>query len=267
MFTTQRKLLSQNFLKDRGLVDRLIRDSGISKQDVVLEIGPGKGIITEGLLVASKKVVAIEIDGTLFATLQNRFRKYQHLELIKGDFLRFGLPIENYKVFSNIPFAITGEIVKKLLLADNPPSSCNLIVQKEVVEKFLVNSEKNFMLGILFYPWFKFKVGYQFERDDFRPNPGVDLSFLRIAKRRVPLIPLRDIEMYRDFVVYQFTKNRLAGRWRPERWLISYLKNTPCRGAFAKWQTEQKNLVKIHRTRNDRNWKKFGTVKVADFVN
>lgn len=257
MFKTRRKLLSQNFLKDRGLIKHLVRASGVSWNDTVLEIGAGSGMITECLVSTSKKVIAIEIDEELFSGLSMTFGKNDGVELILGNFLELKLPSEPYKVFSNIPFSITSEIVKKLLFSSNPPSACNLIVQKEVAEKLLCNQRKNSMLSILFFPWFDIKVSHVFRRSDFRPAPDVDLCMLRITRKMVPLVPFHSMKKYRDFVVYKFTKSRSASRWCGSQWITAYKIDLRCSGYFEKWQSEQKKIEKIHRTRNDRSWRKW----------
>lgn len=258
MFKHRRKLLSQNFLRNGELVKSLIRASGISWKDTVLEIGAGKGIITDGLLSIAKKVIAVEVDKDLFAILSSRLGNNKTLELDCGDFLDFELPKKPYKVFSNIPFSITGEIVKKLLFSNNPPDTCNLIIQKEAAEKFVVNPKKNSMLSILFYPWFEIKISHFFKKTDFAPVPSVDICLLRIIKRPTPLISNNSLSKYRDFVVFKFTKCRTVGEWSLSQWLASYTKDVHCRGYFLKWQREQCKLEKIHRTRTDRNWRKFG---------
>lgn len=258
MFKIRRKLLSQNFLRDRELVNGLIRASDISWNDTVLEVGTGNGIITESLISVSKKVIAVEIDKDLFAPLSSRLGKNRNLEFIYGNFLDFELPKEPYKVFSNIPFSLTGEIIKKLLFSNNPPDSCNLIVQKEAAEKFVVNQRKNSMLSVLFYPWFDIKVTHIFNRTDFTPIPRVDICFLQVIKRPTPLIPYNGLSKYRDFVVFKFTKCRAVNKWPVEQWANSYKKAVHHRGSFVKWQYEQSKLEKIHRTRTDRNWRKYG---------
>lgn len=263
MFKTRRELLSQNFLRNHGLVKWLIRASGISWNDTVLEIGAGSGIITECLLSASRKVIAVEIDRDLFAQLTSHLGNNNALELVCGDILDMNLPREPYKVFSNIPFSITGEIVKKLLFSDNPPDSCNLIVQKEAAEKFMVNQRNNSMLSILFYPWFEIKISHTFKRTDFRPIPNVDLCLLQIIKRPSPLISSDDLVRYRDFVVFKFTKCRAVGEWSLAQWLTSYTKDVHCCGYFLKWQKEQDKLEKIHRTRADRNWRAWNRNRSA----
>ncbi|KKT39497.1 hypothetical protein A3K29_02125 [Candidatus Collierbacteria bacterium RIFOXYB2_FULL_46_14] len=257
MFKTRRKLLSQNFLRDEGLITRLIRASGISCKDTVLDIGAGNGNIAEALLSISRKVIAIEIDKALAVQMSRRLENHKALGIVCGDFLDFDLPKEPYKVFSNIPFAITGEIVKKLLFSDNPPETCVLIVQKEAAQKFVINPKKQSMLSILFYPWFDITVGHVFERTDFYPTPIVNTCLLKIVKRPTPLVPDGEMNKYRDFVVYKYTKCRSVGEWSAVRWINTYTNDVHCRGSFAKWQREQRKLVKIHRTRTDKKWKQF----------
>ena len=101
-----RKILSQNFLHNHKFVKFLVRQSSIGEKDLVLEIGPGRGIITNELLQIASQVIAIEKDTSLV------FKSHPRLNLIYGDFLEFTPPTHNYKVFSNIPFSITAEILK-----------------------------------------------------------------------------------------------------------------------------------------------------------
>src|SRR3989339_866280 len=225
MFKTRRKLLSQNFLRDEGLITRLIRASGISCKDTVLDIGAGNGNIAEALLSISRKVIAIEIDKALAVQMSRRLENHKALGIVCGDFLDFDLPKEPYKVFSNIPFSITGEIVKRLLFSDNPPNICNLIVQKEAAEKFMVSQGKKSMLSILFYPWFEMKISHIFKRTDFKPIPSVNLCLLQIVKRSTPLVPAQDVNKFRDYVVYKYTKCRSVGEWPAVQWVNSYTKN------------------------------------------
>src|SRR5687767_11452600 len=110
----QRNLLSQNFLHDRELVKRLIRDSSIGKNDLVIEIGPGDGIILRQLLHQAKKIIGIEIDFDLYNNLKRQYSNQENLNLYLGDILSFPVPRGPYKVFSNIPFAIEGGLIRKL---------------------------------------------------------------------------------------------------------------------------------------------------------
>lgn len=266
MYSLRRRPLSQKFLWNRELVRRLVRESSISPDDTVVEIGPGKGILTAQLLHTAKKVIAIELDEKLFSFLQRKFAEAPQLTLLKRDFLTWPLPPEPYKVFSNLPFAITGDIIRKLLLTPQPPLDCYLVVQAEAAHKFIAHRRGNTMAAMLYYPWFDLRPVYVFQKNDFRPPPKVNACLLRIEKRAAPLVPYALRSMYQDFVVYHFTRDRFAKHFPPDEWVRvfhSFARRpgrqlaTSIRGAFAGWQREQQQLSKIHRTRTDKNWKRF----------
>ena len=113
------KIYSQNTLVDPKLVAELIRKSSIGKKDTVVEIDAGRGIITRELIRVAGKVIAVEIDKELCLDLKNKFRNIKNLELICGDFLKFKLPLYHYKVFANIPFIITSDVIRKLTSDNN----------------------------------------------------------------------------------------------------------------------------------------------------
>jgi 23S rRNA (adenine-N6)-dimethyltransferase len=262
-----RRPLSQNFLWNPRLARRLVRESSISPDDLVVEIGPGKGILTAQLLRTAKRVIAIELDEGLFRLLQRRFADAPHLTLLRRDFLTWPLPAEPYKVFASIPFAITGDLIRKLLLAPQPPLDGYLVVQAEVAHKFIAHRRCNTMAAMLYYPWFDMRPVHAFQKSDFYPPPRVNACLLRIEKRPVPLIPCDLRALYQDFVVYHFARDRSAKCVSADEWVRVFQAvarhpgRSPAkaiRGAFAKWQQEQGRLSKIHRTRTDKNWKRFG---------
>ncbi len=259
MSRTARKLLSQNFLWNRELVNKLIRGSSVSQNDSVLEIGSGKGIITEQLLGICQKLTAIEADRRLHSFLKENLPIKQGLQLLPCDFLDYPLPSsEPFKVFSNIPFSITGEIVKKLLFSPNPPEDSYLVVQREAAEKFVGKKCGNTMLAVIFYPFFDIKIVHTFQRSDFKPKPKVDSCLIQLVKRKSPFIRKSNVQLYRDFVVYHFGRKRLAPAVTPSEWLAKFdefiKKHDPrmlnkIGGSFTKWQAEERKLSKIHRTR------------------
>lgn len=104
--------ISQNFLTDRRIIERLLSRTDISDSDTVLEIGAGKGHITKALSKRSKTVVSYEIDGKLYEKLRPNVA--ENVRLIRGDFLKCALPKSPYKVFANIPFSKTSEIMRRL---------------------------------------------------------------------------------------------------------------------------------------------------------
>src|SRR6266481_5189361 len=201
-------LYAQNFLKSSCLVDSLLDRYGIGPGDMLYEIGPGKGIITECLARRCKQVVAIEKDPQLVAALRRRFANTPNITIHEGDFLQFRLPNVHYKVFANIPFNISAAIVTKLTTAACPPDDSYLVMQKEAAERFLGKRGES-LYAVLLKPWFEPEIVHRFKRNDFVPAPRVDVVMLRLRKRGPPLIKRNDTQMFRDFVVYGFTA------WQP----------------------------------------------------
>jgi len=201
---------SQNFLRNPKLVERLVSKSSIGPHDVVYEIGPGKGIITEQLAKQSAKVIGIEKDRELYKKLHQKFIKTDKIEIRYGDFLQYNLPQERYKVFSNIPFNLTANIIARLTSATNPPEDTYLIIQKEAARKFAgspYGEERQYSL--LLKPWFELEIVYRFHRTDFYPIPHVDVVLLRIKKQENPLVEKEQAQLYKDFIVYGFNQWKL----------------------------------------------------------
>ncbi len=195
---------AQNFLKSRSLVERLLGRCDIGPNDVVYEIGPGRGIITECLAQRCRKVIAIEKDPVLVDALRSRFAGTTSIQIHEGDFLEYRLPRGPYKVFANIPFNITSAIVTRLTAATVPPDDTYLIMQKEAAEKFLGEPYES-LYSLLLKPCFELEILHRFKRSDFAPGPRIDVVMLRLSKRGPPLISRAEIPLFRDFVVYSFT--------------------------------------------------------------
>lgn len=205
---------SQNFLKSLMLVEKLINMSSIGKSDIVYEIGPGKGIITAQLAKKCRKVIAIELDEKLYKKLLSRFRASRSVEIIHGDFLRYRLPKgRNYKVFANIPFNVTSDIVAKLTSYDTSLLDAYLIVQKEAAERFAGRPyAKECQYSLLLKPYFQMKVLYFFKKKDFSPKTSVDVVLLRIKLRKKALIKKSQRQLYKNFIVYGFSQWKVSVR-------------------------------------------------------
>lgn len=183
-----KKSLGQNFLKSKSALDAMCKSSDLFKSDVVLEIGPGKGALTEYLLRSVDKVIAIEKDYNLCEILSEKFKNEitnGHLVLVKGDVLEFDPNIFNlrkggYKIIANIPYNITGAIIKKFLTMEDHPESMTLLVQKEVAERIVARDGKESILSISVKafgtPKYVMKVGKKF----FSPAPKVDSAIITI---------------------------------------------------------------------------------------
>ncbi|MEI7604243.1 MAG: rRNA adenine dimethyltransferase family protein [bacterium] len=194
---------SQNFLKDPQLINRLIKNAGITDTNIIIEIGPGTGMITRELDSIAGKVTAIEKNESLYLKLIEDKKKGEFGKTIfaQGDFLDYKLPAWPYKVFANIPFNVTSDIINKLTDAINPPDDCFLIVQREAAERFCGKKETT-QISALLYPFFEMDIVYFFSKEDFNPIPNVNIVLLRIKKRKEPLVVNKIA--YRDFIAYSF---------------------------------------------------------------
>ncbi len=201
---------SQNFIQSSNLVNKLIRLSDIKSEDIVLEIGTGKGVITNELLKIAKKVITIEKDKTLFISAKEKFKDIENVDVYSTDFLQFDLNrLGKYKVFSNIPFSISAEILKKLLFAKNPPISSYLFLSEDVANKFLAKNSKETLSSLTTKPFYNIKVFYRFNKQDFFPVPKVKVLFVEFELIENPIISRNEVNDYVNFITYTFNQ------WKP----------------------------------------------------
>ncbi len=199
-----RKSLGQHFLTARGVVLDIIKAANIKIGETVLEIGPGKGILTEALLEAGAKVIAIEKDARMIGVLKEKFApeiKNGHLNLVCGDILElrpsdYQLKTTDYKLISNIPYYITGEILRKFIGGKVKPSRAVLLVQKEVAERIVAKTDKPFdsaqgkesILSISIKIYGTPKYVEKVPAGCFSPVPKVDSAILLIENIRNPFL-------------------------------------------------------------------------------
>ncbi|MFZ2523608.1 MAG: 16S rRNA (adenine(1518)-N(6)/adenine(1519)-N(6))-dimethyltransferase RsmA [Minisyncoccia bacterium] len=180
-----KKSLGQNFLRSKQVVSLMVETGKVEKGDVVLEIGPGEGVMTEELLSKGFKVIAVEKDSRLISFLQEKFERdvsNRMLEVVEADILEFdisSLPAE-YKVIANIPYYITGQILRTFLENKNKPVSMTLLVQKEVAERIVAKNGKESILSISVKIFGKPKYIKTVSRGVFVPQPSVDSAILHI---------------------------------------------------------------------------------------
>jgi 23S rRNA (adenine-N6)-dimethyltransferase len=203
----QRKIEhSQNFIRHPKLVRQLLELSNISPNDLVIEIGPGKGMITRELVKSAGRVIAIERDRK-FSEELSEINESGNFQLVIDDFMKWQHPRENYKVFSNIPFNYTADIVSKLTTSDRKPTDIYLIMQETAAHRFIgMPHEKNSQISILLSVEFSIEVLHKINRDYFEPRPNVSIVFAHFAKRITPLISNTNLQDFRDFVVFGFNQ-------------------------------------------------------------
>lgn len=180
-----KKSLGQNFLMHASIAERIADASGITKKDTVLEIGPGTGMLTRVLLSRAKKVIAVEADNELVGALKESFKKELeagHLELRSGDIRSCNLSTlpARYTLVANIPYYITGEILRMFLSGKHQPSSLTLLVQKEVAER-ITRSKKESLLSLSVKAYGNPAYRFTVPRGAFLPAPKVDSAVLSIT--------------------------------------------------------------------------------------
>jgi 23S rRNA (adenine-N6)-dimethyltransferase len=192
---------SQNEIINTSLLENLLARSSISSSDLVYDIGAGRGSISRVLLKRAGRVIAIEKDPRAYNECRESIRDGR-FELYLDDFLQFKLPVnQKYKVFSNIPFFHTADIIRKLLYNVNPPEDCYLIIQKEAAEKY-AGIPVETLASLLLKPLFWIDIAYYFKNIDFRPVPAVDIVMLQVEKRQFKLVPSKHYARYRDFIAF-----------------------------------------------------------------
>jgi 23S rRNA (adenine-N6)-dimethyltransferase len=192
---------SQNETTNGKLLKSLIDRTSITKGDLVYDIGSGTGNITEALLAKEARVISIEKDARLYHKCRERFLGRDAASIHHADFLNWEYSGYRYKVFANIPFIQTADIVKKLLSGNTPPQDCYLIMQKEAALKY-AGIPKETLSSLMIKPKFWVDIVFYFSRKDFYPPPAVDIVLIQFEKRQCRLIPEDCYEMYRDFIVY-----------------------------------------------------------------
>ncbi len=184
-----KKYLGQNFLKSETVLKKMIEAGEISREDTILEIGPGKGALTKKLLENAGRVVTVEKDIELFEFLKNKFENQissGYLVLAHGDILDFDMPKvpfdigKKYKLIANIPYNITGAILKKFLTDENQPERMVLMVQKEVAQRIIAREGRESILSVSVKAYGEPKMLMKVPARYFSPAPEVDSAIILI---------------------------------------------------------------------------------------
>jgi len=182
----------RHFLRSSKLAAELVRAAGISRGDLVLDLGAGTGVLTAALTRAGARVTAIEIDPELAGTLRRRFDC-----VVEGDALRVPLPREPFKVVANLPFASGTAILRRLLDPRVPLQRADVIVEWGLATKRAAVWPST-QLSAYWGAWFHLAVARRLPRCVFAPPPSVDAAVLRIVRRDEPLV--RDARAYSAFL-------------------------------------------------------------------
>ena len=212
-----KKRLGQNFAVNSGMLRRLVSHASLTEDDVVLEVGPGFGFLTQFLSNNCKKVIAVEVDPQLVSFLRTQLHSLKNIELIEGDILKVSLPPFN-KVVSAPPYSISSPLIFRLL--EQEFDGAVLILQKEFAERLAAS------VGTKDYGRLTVNVYYRAEvelldivpRTMFHPTPDVDSMMVRLKPRAPPFI-VDDEETFFELVRTLFTQRNKKVR----NGLISFL--------------------------------------------
>lgn len=199
-----RQRLSQNFLTDAGAARRIVRSAELRAGDLVLEIGPGDGMLTRHLLDVAGQIRAYEKDPFYVAKLRGRFAGEPRIRLFHTDFRAVRAPAEPFAVVANIPFGITTDIVRWCLKAP-ALTSATLLTQYEFARKHSGDYGRWSKLTITHWPTVGMELGARVRRDSFHPVPRVDAAVLRLRRRPSPLLPAAALADYRRIVELGFS--------------------------------------------------------------
>ena len=215
------KSLGQNFLIDDRVIEKIIEASNIEKEDLIIEIGPGLGVLTERLLKKSNNVVVIELDKKMIEILQNRFCLNRNLEIINDDVLKVDLEkliknkkeqtnINKVKIVANLPYYISTPIIMKLLENRLEISEIIVMVQKEVAQRLGAETGKREAGAITYAVEYYAKATpiIDVPKESFIPSPKVESQVIKLEVRQNPKIEVEDEKLLFNIIQKSFMQRR-----------------------------------------------------------
>ncbi|MBR3254919.1 MAG: 16S rRNA (adenine(1518)-N(6)/adenine(1519)-N(6))-dimethyltransferase RsmA [Clostridia bacterium] len=215
------KNLGQNFLIDKDAINKIVDSADITDQDLVIEIGPGLGTLTEFLLEKAKKVICIELDTKMINILEDRFMLYKNLEIINEDVLKIDLKqlikkekknnnLSNVKIVANLPYYITTPIVMKLLEEKLEIESITIMIQKEVADRLIeIPGGKN--SGAITYSVNYYAIPEaitEVPNTSFIPEPEVTSKVIKLVIRKNSPIIVNNEELMFKIIKSSFMQRR-----------------------------------------------------------
>lgn len=183
------KRLGQNFLIDKNILDKIVATSDLSEHDIVIEVGPGVGALTQELATRVKKVIAIEKDRKMCEILREVLKDFHNIEIVNEDILKWDVcrvcdTRQNYKVIANLPYYITSPVIRKFLESLLSPDFMVFMVQKEVGERIIAQPPHMSILAVSVQLYAQPKIVAKVSKNCFLPAPNVDSAIVKIDVNR-----------------------------------------------------------------------------------
>jgi len=217
---TANKSLGQNFLISDEAVENIVQKAEITKDDLVIEIGPGLGTLTKELLDKAGKVIAIELDKRMLEILIDRFKLYDNFELINEDVLKVDLNalihgnmnngLKTAKIVANLPYYITTPIIMKLLEENLNIESITVMIQKEVADR-LIEKPGGKNTGAITYSIYYHSIAEEVLKvmpNSFIPEPAVESKVIKLTIRKEKAVKVNDEELMFKIIKYAFMQRR-----------------------------------------------------------
>jgi 16S rRNA (adenine1518-N6/adenine1519-N6)-dimethyltransferase len=208
--------LGQNFLIDPELRDAIAEAAGTTGTDEMLEVGAGVGTLTLALAPRCRRLIAVELDRRLIPPLSDVLLGHENVEIVQADILRFDVgaafPKGGQVVAGNIPYNLTGALIRKLLDHAPRPRRLSLVVQKEVADRWTATSAAS-LSTVAVQVFAEAKIVFVIPADSFTPMPRVDSALVTLDVRDGPAVEVDDMDRFFRFVeaVFQFRRKQLGG--------------------------------------------------------
>lgn len=208
-----KKRFGQNFLINRNIVEKIIKTGEINDKDIIIEIGPGPGVLTQELCKKAQKVICIEMDREMIPLLKEATQEFRNTEILQLDGLTYEPQEKNYKLIANLPYNVATAIIKHFLFQKNRPSLIVVMTQLEVAEKMCALRGNMNVLALTIQPFGKPKIIAQIPPGNFYPAPKVTSAIIKIEPLDSPLVPENYKEKYFQIIHAAFHQKRkmLAG--------------------------------------------------------
>jgi len=225
------KRLGQNFLISQKALNDFINACDLKKNDIVLEIGPGLGTITQAIAPKVEKVIAVEKDLKMCEITREILQGFKNIEIVNEDILKYRVVIKNpYKVVGNLPFYITAPVIRIFLESEKPPQEMIFMIQKEVGQRICAEPPNMNLLAVSVQFYAKPKIVSYLSKNSFWPQPKVDSAIVKLSNVKYPALNV-DKDLFFKIVKAGFSsprkqlRNNLSkklgiNKEKTERWLL-----------------------------------------------